>query len=114
TIKGVEPGPIRQESRFQAMPLRLTGSGSYRGCVQFLHDLRDALHDTTIVDFRLTGTPEANASLITFDLNLCWYASPTVASVQGSDANANGKKAQDLCRARRHGMGGVGDRCDVL
>jgi Tfp pilus assembly protein PilO len=87
SIKGIEPGQTRQESRYQAMPLRLTGTGSYRGCVQFLHDLRESLHDTTLVDFRLSGTPDSAASIgsvVAFDLNLCWYAASTVATVGGS------------------------------
>jgi Tfp pilus assembly protein PilO len=81
-IKGVEPSASRQEADFQAMPLRLTGTGNFRGCVEFLHDLRTALHDTTVTGLRLSGTPEAPGSPLTFDFDLCWYAAPQVASSQ--------------------------------
>ncbi|HEY8749431.1 MAG TPA: type 4a pilus biogenesis protein PilO [Tepidisphaeraceae bacterium] len=82
TIKGVEPGLARQELHYQAMPLRLRGNGTYSGCVLFLHDLRRMLRDTTLTGFSLTGSPETAGSPVTFDLDLCWYAVPTVASVQ--------------------------------
>ena len=81
TIKGVEPGQSRSESHFQVTPLRLTGTGSFRGCVQFLHDLRRSLDDTVVVDFRLAGGGEPGESQIAFDLNLCWYTVPAMASV---------------------------------
>jgi Tfp pilus assembly protein PilO len=81
-IKGVEPGVSRQEAEYQAMPLRLTGTGNYRGCVEFIHDLRTALHDTTVTGLRLSGTPDAPGAPVTFDFDLCWYAAPLVASSQ--------------------------------
>ena len=81
-VKGVEPGAARAESQFQAVPLRLTGTGGFRGCLEFLRDLRDALHDTTVVGFRFTATPEAGGTPVTFDVELCWYAAPAVATAK--------------------------------
>jgi Tfp pilus assembly protein PilO len=81
-IKGVEPGASRQEADYQLMPLRLTGTGNYRGCVAFLHDLRTTLHDTTVTGLRLSGAPDAPGAPVTFDFDLCWYAAPLVASSQ--------------------------------
>lgn len=81
-IKGVEPGASRQEADYQAMPLRLTGTGNYRGCVAFLHDLRTTLHDTTVTGLRLSGAPEAPGAAVSFDFDLCWYAAPLVASTE--------------------------------
>jgi Tfp pilus assembly protein PilO len=81
-IKGVEPGLSRQESHYQVVPLRLTGTGSFRGCMRFLHDLRQSLHDTTVIAFQLNGTPEARGTPVSFSLDLCWYTAPLVASSQ--------------------------------
>jgi Tfp pilus assembly protein PilO len=83
TLKGVEPGQARNDARYRATPLRLTGTGSYRGCVQFLHDMRQNLEDTTVVDFRLSGIPEAAGSPVTFDLDLCWYTTTVLAGAGG-------------------------------
>jgi Tfp pilus assembly protein PilO len=79
TLKAVEPGQAHADARFRTLPLRLTGTGSFRGCVQFLHDLRKNLEDTTVVDFRFTGAPETPGSPVTFDLDLCWYAAAALA-----------------------------------
>jgi Tfp pilus assembly protein PilO len=81
-VKGVEPGALRQEPHDQVMPLRLTGTGSFRGCMSFLHDLRQSMHDTTVAGFRLSGTPGAAGVPINFNLDLCWYTAPLVASAQ--------------------------------
>ena len=80
TIKGVEPGKARSDAHFQVTPLRLVGAGSFRGCVQFLHDLRRSLDDTVVMDFRLTGGGEGGETKIDFDVNLCWYTAPAIAS----------------------------------
>ena len=80
TIKGVEPGQARSDSHFQITSLRLVGAGSFRGCVQFLHDLRKTFDDTIVVDFRLTGGNEAGETKIDFDVDLCWYTAPAMAS----------------------------------
>jgi Tfp pilus assembly protein PilO len=77
-VNGVEPGAPRQESQYQAVPLRLTGTGGFRGCLQFLRDLHDSLRDTPVVAFRFTATPEDAGSPVRFDLELCWYAAPMV------------------------------------
>ena len=61
-------------------PLRLVGAGSFRGCVQFLHDLRKSLDDTVVMDFRLTGGGDGGEAKIDFDVNLCWYTAPAMAS----------------------------------
>jgi Tfp pilus assembly protein PilO len=81
-IKGVEPGALHQELHYQVMPLRLTGTGSFRGCLSFLHDLRQSMHDTTVAAFRLSGTPEAAGVPVNFNLDLCWYTAPQVATAQ--------------------------------
>ena len=80
-IKGMEPGVGRQESQYQVIPLRLTGSGDFRGCMRFIGDVHRSLRDTTVVAFQLTGTPEA-AGKINFNFDLCWYTAPSVASAQ--------------------------------
>ena len=81
-IKDVEPGMTRQESHYQVVPLRLNGTGSFRGCTGFLHDLRHSLHDMTVVGFRLSGTPQAAGAPVNFNLELCWYTAPLDASSQ--------------------------------
>lgn len=81
-VKGVEPGAAREQSPYQVVPLRLTGSGNFRGCVDFLRDLRGALRDTTVVGFRFSATPQVGGSPVTFELDLCWYAAAAVARAE--------------------------------
>jgi len=85
TVQGVEPGQSHSDAHLQVTPLRLTGTGSFRGCVQFLHDLRSALKDTIVLDFRLSGGGEPGESHVAFDLNLCWYTAPPAVADAGQE-----------------------------
>lgn len=76
-VQGVEPGNVTRGPRYQTIAMKLTGSGGYRGCVQFLHDLHDQFPDTAVTAVRLSGNPQdPTATSAAFDFELRWYAAP--------------------------------------
>lgn len=66
--------PAGRAELYQAVPVELSGSGSYPGCTAFLHSLREQLPDTGVVSFELTGNPGRAAERGRFRFNLVWYA----------------------------------------
>ncbi len=72
----MQPGAVSVDSRYATLPIRLSGTGSYRDCVLFLHNLREQLRDTGVSTLSLSGNPEAPAAPATFQFELLWYASP--------------------------------------
>lgn len=65
---------------YQAVPVELSGTGSYPGCTTFLHGLHEQLPDTGIVSFELTGHPGRAAERGQFRFNLVWYAALAAAN----------------------------------
>ena len=87
-VLGVEPGEITRNARYQAVALKLTGAGEYGGCVRFLHELHEAMPDTTVVAFRLTSTPQEHATPAAFSFELRWYAAPVQATASADEDGA--------------------------
>ena len=83
-LRDVQPGRVAQSNGYQTVPLRITGTGSYQNCMQFLHDLHQTFRDTAVTGFRLSGSPQDGKSqTISFDFDLRWYASDSaVAAAQ--------------------------------
>jgi len=78
-VADLKPGSRAQAARFTAIPVRMTGRGTYRSCAAFIHLLHERLPDISVCSFKLTGTPEIPGSAGNFDLNLLWLASPQAA-----------------------------------
>jgi Tfp pilus assembly protein PilO len=75
-IEEINPGSTLAGSQYDSLALKLTGRGSYRGCVTFMHQLHDHYPDTAIGGFRITvGGQEAGGPL-SMEFNLVWFAKP--------------------------------------
>jgi Tfp pilus assembly protein PilO len=74
------PGKMIDTPRYQAVPISLSGVGSFTDCAAFLHRLHETLGDTGVVAFELTGKPEAPNTPASFRFELVWYAAPPLAS----------------------------------
>lgn len=75
-IDGVLPGAMVRGARYQTIALKLNGTGTYRGCVEFLHELHEALPDTAVQAFTLSGNTQEKQTRADFDFELRWYAAP--------------------------------------
>jgi Tfp pilus assembly protein PilO len=82
-LEDVQPGKSVRGKRYETVPIRLAGAGSYQACVRFLHQMRDSMPDTGVSAVQLTGTPgDALGGKFMFDVE--WYA-----AVAGDVAAAN-------------------------
>lgn len=79
-VEGVDPGNVTRGTRYQAIDMKLTGEGGYRGCVDFLRDMHDQFPDVAVTAFKLSGNPQEEDRPATFDFEFRWYASPTQAT----------------------------------
>lgn len=63
------PGPYAT-----AVPVHLAGTGSYSACTRFLSQLRQALPETCVLSFALTGKPNDTAGAAALTMDLTWHA----------------------------------------
>ena len=75
-IYQTRPGRMVDTPRYQAVPVSLSGVGSFTDCAAFLHRLHETLADTGVVAFELTGKPETPNASASFRFDLVWYAAP--------------------------------------
>jgi Tfp pilus assembly protein PilO len=74
-LAAIRPGAAVPVSRYIALPISLSGTGSFRNCVEFLHDLHDRLPDVSATALNLTAVEAgAAAPMARFQLELRWYA----------------------------------------
>jgi len=74
SIDEVLPGPTKRSPRFDRVPVRMNGTGSYPTCVAFLCKLTRTFPDTSVGSFELSGDPQKPGSPARFHLDLIWYA----------------------------------------
>jgi len=63
------PGPYAT-----AVPVHLAGTGSYSACTRFLRRLRQALPETCVLSFTLTGKPNDTTGAAALTMDLTWHA----------------------------------------
>jgi Tfp pilus assembly protein PilO len=73
-VDEVAPGKADIGPRYETVPLRLRGSGSYPTCAAFLCQLIKTFPDTSVVSFELSGDPQKPRTPGIFHVNLRWYA----------------------------------------
>ncbi len=73
-VDEVLPGQAKRSTRFDSVPVRMNGTGSYPNCVAFLCKLTKTFPDTSVGSFELAGDPERPGSPARFHLDLVWYA----------------------------------------
>ena len=73
----IEPQRQIVEPLFTTIAMRLSGHGSYAGCVRFLEKLRSDMPHNTVAGIELSAAPSSAESTVTFSFQLIWHAAPT-------------------------------------
>ena len=73
-VDQIQPGVPASGQRYQMVPIKLVGTGSYKTCMVFLHRVRQVFPDTGVSSLQLSGNPSAPSAEATFRINLSWYA----------------------------------------
>jgi len=67
-------GQVTAGPRWNTIPIRLVGSGDYRNCMSFLHELAGPKSDFAVAGFEITGNPQKTDEPAKFSFDLYWYA----------------------------------------
>ena len=78
----MQPAPIRSGSRYDMIPIKLSGLGDYRRVTMFLRDLHEGSADIGVVGFDLVADNPGGRGGARFDLGLVWYTTPTLSLVE--------------------------------
>ena len=70
--------------RFDAVPIEVSGAGSFPECARFLHRLQQELPEVEVIGFALSVNPGNARSRQTFRFDLAWYATPLLVAPRGS------------------------------
>jgi len=73
-VSEVLPGETKRNARFDSVPVRMNGTGSYPTCVAFLCKLTKTFPDTSVGSFELAGDPQKPGTPAQFNVNLIWHA----------------------------------------
>jgi len=74
SVNEVLPGATTRGERFDSVPVRMNGTGSYPTCVAFLCKLTSTFPDTSVGSFELAGNPQKPGSPAEFHIDLIWHA----------------------------------------
>jgi len=77
----MQPDSTRSGSRYDMVPITLSGSGDYRRVTSFLGDLHESFADIGVVEFDLVAD-NAGGGDARFDLGLVWYTTPSLSLVE--------------------------------
>lgn len=76
-VDEVQPGEITDGPHYQSVALKLAGSGNYPAFARFLHRLHDAFPDTGVRGMDTSNnSPNPVVPVVSFRLDLVWYAAP--------------------------------------
>jgi Tfp pilus assembly protein PilO len=79
-VSEIVPAAAVAGSRFDTVPIRIRGTGSYPTCAAFLCKLTRAFPDTSVNSFELSGEPDKPHAPAAFRVQLAWYATPSAAA----------------------------------
>lgn len=85
-VSEIVPAAAVAGSRFDTVPIRIRGAGSYPTCAAFLCKLTRAFPDTSVDSFELSGEPAKPHALAGFRVQLAWYAAPSAPAQQAGPA----------------------------
>ncbi len=80
TVDDIQVGKIHRGTRYNIVPISLSGRGDYKKCAAFLRELSEAFPDTGAACFEMSGTPKQPDQDGQFRFDLFWYAAPRVGS----------------------------------
>ena len=73
-IEDIQPGKGARALRYEIVPIHVAGTGTYRTCTSFVHQLRQTYPDTGVAAFALSGNPNEPAEAARFSFDLEWFA----------------------------------------
>jgi len=76
-VERLEPGQSRHLSNFDALAMRMEGTGSYPHVGLLLRRLRQRFPDMSVASVRLTSNASGDAAMSRYDLTLLWHTRPT-------------------------------------
>lgn len=75
-VTGTKIGDVMPRARFDVVPIRLQGDGTYRDVAQFLHEVHTQFPDMGVAYVNLAVQSRRVDGSGTFDVVLAWYAAP--------------------------------------
>lgn len=69
----IKPGQPSQSQYYRSTPIRLSGSGSYRSCAVFLHNIRGEFPATRVSSFQLAALNNSANPEARITLELAWH-----------------------------------------
>lgn len=74
TLHEIQPGQTTDQTHYQSVPIVMSGTGSYRTCMLFLHKLHSELLDTRLSSLTLSASDRSRKPGAKFRLALVWHA----------------------------------------
>lgn len=82
-IDQLKTGDVRPAgSKFEIVPIQISGAGSFQACAAFLHSLHAQFPDTGISAMELADNPGDPTAQAGFRFDLTWYAAPALSSAE--------------------------------
>jgi Tfp pilus assembly protein PilO len=95
-LDDIQTGAVAAAAHYQAVPIFMAGTGSYRDAALFLRRLGGAFPDTSVSLVKLTGNGAAPTAPGKFHITLLWHAAPGLAAAVA--APAPGEPASGIAR----------------
>jgi len=87
-VSVIQPGQVRSQPRFEIVPIRLEGTGSFRKTAMFLHAVHQTFPDMGVGAVEVRHRPSDTGGLADFALRLVWYAAPHRAPPRTAEAGS--------------------------
>ena len=88
-VSVIKPGLAQSLARFERVPIRLEGNGTFQGSAAFLHGMNRAFPDMGVASVKIDHQPNSELGQANFAFTLVWYAAPA-----GSEAPTPAEPAQ--------------------
>ena len=75
-IDQIQPGKAQQGGRYDVVPIRLVGQGTYPSAAAFLNKMHQRFKDTGLASLELSADPTTFSTPASFIFELLWYTSP--------------------------------------
>ena len=75
-IDQIQPGKARRGGRYDVVPIRLVGQGSYPNAAAFLNKMHQRFKDTGVASLELSADPTTSSTPAAFTFELIWYTAP--------------------------------------
>jgi len=76
TLHEIQPGQPASLRYYRAIPIRLSGTGTYRVCALFLHQLNKKFPDTRVSSMKLLAASHPTNPEAQITVDLAWHAAP--------------------------------------